>query len=115
MKSELGDKQRLKHIVDACKKILLATAGYDEEKFINDFIVSAAVCNFIMIIGEAASTITPVFKSDHTGFDWILMKGMRNIIVHEYFGIDERRLWDTVINDIPKLKEDGENALKDFE
>jgi uncharacterized protein with HEPN domain len=43
------------------------------------------------------------------------MKGMRNIIVHEYFGVDERRLWDTVVNDIPKLITDCEKALKDFE
>ncbi len=102
MKSELGDKQRLKHIIGACKKILLATADYDEEKFLNDFIVSAAVCNFIMIIGEAASTISKGFKETHAEFDWMLMKGMRNIIVHEYFGVDERKLWDTVVNDIPQ-------------
>ena len=79
MKSELGDKQRIKHIIDACRKILLATKTYDEGKFINDFIVSAAVCNFVMIIGEAASTVTKQFKERHTEIDWSLMKGMRNI------------------------------------
>jgi uncharacterized protein with HEPN domain len=115
MKSEFGDKQRIKHIIDAGKKILLATENYDEEKFLNDFIVSAAVCNFVMIIGEAASTISKGFKETHTEFDWLLMKGMRNIIVHEYFGVDERKLWDTVMNDVPKLVTDSENALKDFE
>jgi uncharacterized protein with HEPN domain len=82
MKSELGDKQRIKHIIDA---------------------------------GEAASTISKGFKETHMEFDWLLMKGMRNIIVHEYFGVDERKLWDTVMNDVPKLVTDSENALKDFE
>jgi len=92
MKSKLGDKQRIKHIAEASKKILLATINYDEEKFLNDFIISAAVCNFVMIIGEAASTVSKEFKEIHTEFDWLLMKGMRNIIVHEYFGVDEHKL-----------------------
>lgn len=115
MKSELGDKQRIKHIVDACRKILLATANYDEEKFLNDFIVSAAVCNFIMIIGEAAATVSKEFKETYAAFDWTLMKGMRNIIVHEYFGVDEHKLWETVVNDIPVLVKDCEKVLKDLQ
>jgi len=115
MKSRIGDKQRLLHIMDACKKILLATKGYDRDRFLNDFIMSAAVCNFIMIIGEAAASITKEFKTQYQEFDWVLMKGMRNIIVHEYFGIDEQRVWETVENDIPKLKSDCENILKNLE
>ncbi len=114
MRNKLGDKQRIQHILDACKKIRLATENYDEDKFISDFIINAAVCNFIMIIGEASATITTEFKNSHAEFDWALMKGMRNIIVHEYFGVDVQKVWDTVINDIPKLKTDCENVLKDL-
>lgn len=44
-----------------------------------------------------------------------LMKGMRNIIVHEYFGIDNVRIWQTVKNDIPKLLLNLKTALKEFE
>ena len=83
MKSRFGDKQRLQHILNACEKIDLATKGYDNESFLKDFIVSAAVCNFIMIIGEASVALTKEFKNKYTSFDWNLMKGMRNIIVHE--------------------------------
>jgi len=114
MKGSLGDKQRIQHMLDACQKILLATKSYNEEKFIDDFIVNAAVCNFIMIIGEASATITKEFKEKYSNFDWALMKGMRNIIVHQYFGIDNQKVWHTVINDIPKLKSDCESALKDL-
>jgi uncharacterized protein with HEPN domain len=42
------------------------------------------------------------------------MKGMRNIIVHEYFGVDVHKVWDTVVNDIPTLKSDCETALKEL-
>ncbi len=115
MKSSLGDKARLMHMKDSCDKILIATQDYDEVKFENDFIVNAAVCNFVMIIGEASSKLTQTFKDAHPKFDWHLMKGMRNIIVHEYFGVDVVRLWNTVETDIPKLKLDCENALNEFE
>lgn len=115
MKGKLGDRKRVQHIVDACKKILLATKDYDGQKFLNDFIVSAAVCNFIMIIGEASARITQEFKNKHTKLDWELMKGMRNIIVHEYFEVDNQRVWDTVVNDIPELVSDCENVLKEIE
>lgn len=115
MKGKYGDKQRLQHILDAGKKILLATKGYDRNRFIDDFIVSAAVCNFIMIIGEASAAITKDFKNKYVNFDWLLMKGMRNIIVHEYFGVDEQKVWETVENDIPKLVADCENVLKELE
>jgi uncharacterized protein with HEPN domain len=80
MKSQLGDRQRIKHISDAGKKILIATANYNEEKFLDDFIITAAVCNFIMIIGEAASTVSKGFKESHSEFDWSLMKGMRKLL-----------------------------------
>src|SRR5436305_2109408 len=113
MKSKLGDKQRLLHILDACNKILLATKNYDEGTFVADFIITAAVCNFIMIIGEASGTITDEFKDSHKEFDWRLMKGMRNIIVHEYFGVDNHKMFETVIQDIPKLKNDCLNALNE--
>lgn len=73
MRGELGDKQRVLHMADACEKILLATNQFDEDRFVNDFIVNAAVCNFIMIIGEASTTITKEFKDGHPEFDWALM------------------------------------------
>jgi uncharacterized protein with HEPN domain len=71
MRGELGDKQRLLHILDACKKILLATKDFDQTRFVDDFIVNAAVCNFIMIIGEASATISKEFKERHKEFDWL--------------------------------------------
>lgn len=112
MKSEWGDKQRLQHVLDACNKILLAVKDYDEERFVNDFIITAAICNFIMIIGEASARITDQFKIAHPEFDWKLMKGMRNIIVHEYFGVDNYRIFETVKNDIPILYANCTTALK---
>ena len=64
MKSELGDKQRIEHISDACSKILLCTKDYNEEKFVNDFIIAAAVHSFIMIIGEASNAVSKDFKKE---------------------------------------------------
>lgn len=115
MRGRLGNRKRVEHILAASNKILLATKGYDEAKFLNDFIITAAVCNFITIIGEASARITQDFKDVHPNLDWELMRGMRNIIVHEYFEIDDQKVWDTVINDIPGLISECENVLKEIE
>lgn len=68
-----------------------------------------------MIIGEASSTITNEFKDTHAKFDWKLMKGMRNLIVHEYFGVDAYKVFETVVKDIPKLKDCCLNILKEID
>ena len=112
MKSELGDKQRLQHISQACTNILKSTDGFNEESFFDHFIVNAAVCYFITIIGEATANLSKEFKERHIEFNWKAIKGMRNIIVHKYFGVDYARVWFTVQNHIPKLKTDCENAIK---
>ncbi len=67
-----------------------------------------------MIIGEAAAAVTPECKAKYTQFDWRLMKGMRNIIVHEYFGVDVYSVWQTVVNDIPKLLKDCKAVLEEI-
>jgi uncharacterized protein with HEPN domain len=58
--------------------------------------------NFI-IIGESANQIPEEFEEDHLDIPWSLMRAMRNRVVHVYFSIDSRMLWDTIQNDLPPL------------
>ncbi len=115
MKSKLGDKQRLQHIRDACQNILTAIEGYTLDSFIENFIVENAVCNLLIIVGEASNSISNEFKAEHLEFNWNVMKGMRNIIVHEYFGINFEIVFQTAQNDIPVLLENTHKVLKDLE
>ena len=69
--------------------------------------VDAVVRNFI-VIGEAAAHMPDEVCSGHPEIPWYEMRGMRNFVVHEYFGVGDRILWDTIQNNLPPL----ENLLK---
>ena len=56
------------------------------------------------IIGEASDHISGEIKAQFSEIEWNQIKGMRNIFVHEYFGIDSRLVWDIIIHDLPELK-----------
>ena len=64
--------------------------------------IRAVEMNFI-IIGEAASHITEEIEEKYPTIPWNLMRAMRNRIVHAYFNVDEKLMWDTITNDLPPL------------
>jgi len=68
----------------------------------DDKVVRAVEMNFI-IIGEAANQIPEEVEEQYTTIPWNLMRAMRNRIVHVYFRIDEKLMWDTIQNDLPPL------------
>jgi uncharacterized protein with HEPN domain len=74
----------------------------------NDFILDKktinAVVRSIEIIGEASKHISKSIRDKTPEVPWVEMKGMRNKITHEYFGIDNKIVWDTINNNLPKLK-----------
>lgn len=68
----------------------------------DDKCVRAVEMNFI-IIGEAANQIPQEIEEEYSRIPWGLMRAMRNRIVHAYFNVDEKLMWDTVQNDLPPL------------
>jgi len=74
------------------------------EDFTNDQkTVDAVIRNFI-IIGEAAAHVPDDICFKHPEISWYEMRGMRNFVVHEYFGVSDRILWDTIQKNLPPLK-----------
>ena len=95
----------LQDIVDSIEKIEEYTHGRSFEEFSsNNEKIDAVVRNF-EIIGEAARYISQEFIGKYPNVPWEKMVSMRNKILHEYFGVDEEILWQTIQEDLPGLKE----------
>jgi len=79
------------------------TADLDYESFrTNEMIIDAVVRNFT-VIGEAARHIPDEIEERWPEIPWFEMRGMRNVVVHEYFGVDHQILWQTAESNLPPL------------
>lgn len=96
-------KDRIRDILDAIAEIQDFTRGMDFEGFKkDDKSIRAVEMNFI-IIGEAANQIPEEIEEKYSYIPWSLMRAMRNRLVHVYFNVDEKLMWDTIQNDLPPL------------
>ncbi|MHB1686997.1 MAG: HepT-like ribonuclease domain-containing protein [Ignavibacteriaceae bacterium] len=93
----------LRDILEAIEQIEKYTIKGEKEYSQNELIQKWMVYH-LQVIGEAASKITHEIQNKNSHIPWSQIVGLRNIIVHEYFGIDLEEIWNTVIIDIPKLK-----------
>ncbi|MEO8146765.1 MAG: HepT-like ribonuclease domain-containing protein [Bacteroidia bacterium] len=114
MRERIGDKQRLLHIFDAIEEI----ENYIEEKNFDDFKNNSMMRNAsikqLEIIGEASNYLSTPTKEKFNTIDWSKIVGLRNILVHEYFGIDMFLIWQIITVDLPGLKSEIKKMLLDF-
>lgn len=109
MKSMRSYKLYLQDIIDSMQKILTYTEGMDDEEFAENSLVFDAVIRNFEIIGEAAKNIPDDIKSQYPDIPWSDMVGMRNILIHGYFGVDDSIVWNTIellsdlVNQIKKI------------
>ena len=96
----------LKHVMDSVKRIEEYTKDVGKEQFMAKPIIQAAVIREIEIIGEATKMIDNKFKETHNSIPWKSMAGMRDKLIHGYFGVDLESVWKTVQEDIPFLKKE---------
>src|SRR3989344_7948293 len=71
----------------------------------------ACLMNFI-VIAEMIDRLSADIKNDYTTIDWIKVKGSRNFIAHDYFGIDAEEVWQIISNDLPKFVKAVKKILK---
>jgi len=107
---------RLKHIRDSIEKIeYLAQVLHNQENFETKWIEQDAIIRNLEIIGEASNNISDDLKQRYSDVSWKEMKGMRNFVAHQYFGVELNEIWSTVINDIPLLKSQIQEIIEDIE
>jgi len=101
----------LEDILESIDRIEKYVKGKNKEEFLNNHEKQDAIIKRLEIIGEAVKNISPEIKKKHPEIPWKDMAGMRDILVHEYFGVVMDRVWDTAKNDIPKLKKQIKELL----
>ena len=100
----------LQDIAESCNKILRFTAGLSKPGLIGDVRTYDAVVRNLEIIGEAAKHIGEDLRRQVPEIEWRKAAGLRDILTHVYFGIDNDILWDVVQNKIPAIG----TAINDF-
>jgi uncharacterized protein with HEPN domain len=88
---------------------------HTQDNFETKWIEQDAIIRNLEVIGEATINITDDLKRNYPDVSWKEIKGMRNFVTHQYFGIELNEIWDMVINDIPVLKYQIQNIIEDME
>jgi uncharacterized protein with HEPN domain len=110
-KRDAGDY--LKDILNAAEEVQIFTENLTYDDFIKDKRTLNAVTRSIEIIGEASKNIPDSIKAEYPSLPWKQMAGMRDKLIHAYFGIDTETLWEAAKNNIPTLKAPIEKILKE--
>ena len=107
------DKLRLKDIITAMDKIFEYTEGLTKKKFKEREMVIDAVLRNLEIIGEAANQLSEEIYTEYEKIPWDRMIGLRNIVIHQYFGVDLNIVWEIVTVNIPETKPKIKKMLDD--
>jgi uncharacterized protein with HEPN domain len=96
---------RVEDILAAAERAIGYTASMDRANFLADQRTIDAVARCVEIIGEASRFVPDEICAVHPAVPWRLMRGMRNVLAHEYFGVTDETLWKTVREDLPAILE----------
>ena len=102
----------IEDIFESIKNIEDFSENLTEDKFVKDELRQSAVIRQLEIIGEATKNIPEDFRKKYKNIEWQKMAGLRDVLIHAYFGADLTRVWKVVKNELPILKKQIREILK---
>ena len=105
----------LKHILDEADYLKQNSNGLEKDAFLKDETLKRAFVRSLEIIGEAVKQLPEDLRQTHAQIEWRLIAGMRDRLIHSYFGVDYEIVWDAIVNKIPLLEQTVREMLETFD
>jgi len=105
----------VEHINDSIKNVENFVKSVSKDSFLKNTEKQHAVVRAIEVIGEAVKNISPAFRHKYSEIPWAKIAGMRDRLIHHYFGVNIERVWEVVKDDIPHLKRQIQKILEELE
>ena len=104
-------KVYLEDILEATRKITAYTTGLSKTVFLEDEKTIDAVVRNLEVIGEAVKKLPEDLRAQHSAVEWKKIAGLRDMLIHEYFGLDAEIVWDIVQHKVPALDREVRRML----
>ena len=104
----------LEDILESTRKIKTYTAGLSKAAFLADEKTFDAVVRNLEVIGEAVKKLPEDLRAKYSALDWKKIAGLRDILIHEYFGLDAEIVWDIAQNKVPTFDREVRTMLNDL-
>ena len=108
----LSPLEYLRHILVEAEYLIDQAQRLSQDEFVQDETLKRAFVRSIEIIGEAAKKVPEDMRQKYPHLEWRAMAGMRDRLIHGYFGVDYDIVWDVVTSKVPKLKQEIEEILR---
>ncbi len=99
------DKLYHYHILESIDKISNYTLGVHRNDFLKSTLIQDAVLRNLQVLSESTQRLSQKFKDKHPEIEWYKIAGLRNILVHDYLGIDLEAVWNIIESYLPQLRE----------
>jgi len=109
------DKAYLRHILDAISNVEKFIEGVNKENFLGNVEKQYAVLRGLEIVEEATKNLSEELKKKHPNIPWKEIAGMRDKLIHQYFGVNLDLVWETIKTKLPELKNQISRILKEIE